>query len=304
MKPTIDVETEEIAGANMLPIREISRLTGVNTVTLRAWERRYGLLIPRRTTKGHRLYSGTDVDRVKEIQLWLGRGLAISKVKALLADEQRNDLMPEINSIWLQLAYQIQGAITAFNRNQLERLIGDVFTLYPIPMIADYLLMPLLVELEGDEPGKQMRRAFFSAVLSEYLQYSQNRQRQAARGEKVLLLSATPNDSAILPQTFNYGLLVNQYQTEFLGYLGAKESALCAEALGAKIVVIMGSEMMSPGELKSHLKLWQEHPSTNLFLVGDVVRVFRALNLRPWAGIHLCDTQRQALAAIDQLLKR
>ena len=29
----------------LLPIREIARLTGVNPVTLRAWERRYGLVL-------------------------------------------------------------------------------------------------------------------------------------------------------------------------------------------------------------------------------------------------------------------
>ncbi|MFO7703780.1 MAG: MerR family DNA-binding transcriptional regulator, partial [Halopseudomonas sp.] len=36
----------------MLPIREVSRVTGVNAITLRAWERRYGLITPHRTEKG------------------------------------------------------------------------------------------------------------------------------------------------------------------------------------------------------------------------------------------------------------
>ncbi len=45
----------------LYPIRAVSRLTGVSAVTLRAWERRYGLIVPSRTAKGHRLYS----DRLK-----------------------------------------------------------------------------------------------------------------------------------------------------------------------------------------------------------------------------------------------
>lgn len=45
----------------LLPIREVARLTGVNPVTLRAWERRYGLVVPQRTGKGHRLYSEDQV---------------------------------------------------------------------------------------------------------------------------------------------------------------------------------------------------------------------------------------------------
>lgn len=294
---------DTIAAGGAVPIREISRLTGVNTVTLRAWERRYGLLIPQRTNKGHRLYSRADIDRVKEIQVWLGRGLAISKVKTLLADEQRGDAVPEIDSIWLQLAQQIHMAISAFNRNQLERLIEDTFSLYPIPMIADYLLTPFLMELQGDEQGKPVRRAFFDSVLLEYIQAAQSRQRQTAPGAKILVVSAAEDENCLLPQVLNYGLLVNQHQAEFLGYLNAKESLLGAEALGAKIVVIMGGETVNTSELQLHLNLWREHSSTAVVLAGNAARVFRALNPESRSGIYPCDTQQQVLTTINQLLK-
>src|SRR3546814_4637558 len=46
-----------------LPIREVTRQTGVNAVTLRAWERRYGLIVPQRTAKGHRLFSNEQIGR-------------------------------------------------------------------------------------------------------------------------------------------------------------------------------------------------------------------------------------------------
>mgnify|MGYP000620965887 FL=1 len=49
------------------PIRTISNLTGVNAVTLRAWERRYGLIRPKRTPKGHRLYTESDLERIKRV---------------------------------------------------------------------------------------------------------------------------------------------------------------------------------------------------------------------------------------------
>ncbi|MBX4365223.1 MerR family DNA-binding transcriptional regulator, partial [Mycobacterium tuberculosis] len=38
-------------------IGEFARLCGINATTLRAWQRRYGLLKPLRTDGGHRLYS-------------------------------------------------------------------------------------------------------------------------------------------------------------------------------------------------------------------------------------------------------
>ncbi|MEC8483393.1 MAG: MerR family transcriptional regulator, partial [Pseudomonadota bacterium] len=59
--------TNDLDQVDYFPIRILSEQTGVNSVTLRAWERRYGLLKPFRTEKGHRLYQPQDVDRVKKI---------------------------------------------------------------------------------------------------------------------------------------------------------------------------------------------------------------------------------------------
>ena len=69
----------------LYPIREVSRLTGVNPVTLRAWERRYGLIQPTRSESGHRLYSLADIDAVRSILAWIERGVAVSKVGKILA---------------------------------------------------------------------------------------------------------------------------------------------------------------------------------------------------------------------------
>ena len=57
--------------AELFPIRDVSRLTGVNPVTLRAWERRYGLIQPIRTESGHRLYSKADIETVNRILGWI-----------------------------------------------------------------------------------------------------------------------------------------------------------------------------------------------------------------------------------------
>lgn len=56
MSNTPDTDYSQALAEGWLPIREVSRITGVNAVTLRAWERRYGLIVPHRTAKGHRLF--------------------------------------------------------------------------------------------------------------------------------------------------------------------------------------------------------------------------------------------------------
>ena len=40
----------------MYTIKQASRLTGVSEASLRAWERRYGVVVPHRNESGYRLY--------------------------------------------------------------------------------------------------------------------------------------------------------------------------------------------------------------------------------------------------------
>ncbi|WP_049629996.1 MerR family transcriptional regulator [Cellvibrio sp. pealriver] len=286
-----------------VPIREISRVTGVNTVTLRAWERRYGLLVPRRTEKGHRLYSRDDISRVQEIQRWLVRGLAIGKVKALLANTEREYELPPIDSVWLTLVAQFHTALGNFQRHSLERLIEETFALYPTEMLADYVVQPVLQTLQGDEPGKAAQRAFFTAVLQEYLVAGQQRLRQSAQHAGVVLVSVGANENPLLLHTLNYSLLVHQYQAECLGYLEWCDIQICTEALSAKILVIIGYENLNAGGLKLQLDVWRERSGIPVIVAGNLAQVFNALATDPGSGVLTCENHQQVLAAIKQLLK-
>ncbi|HAJ9811615.1 TPA: MerR family transcriptional regulator, partial [Salmonella enterica] len=68
-------------------IGEVALLCDINPVTLRAWQRRYGLLKPQRTDGGHRLFNDADIDRIREIKRWIDNGVQVSKVKVLLSSD-------------------------------------------------------------------------------------------------------------------------------------------------------------------------------------------------------------------------
>jgi PAS domain S-box-containing protein len=59
-------------------IGELARRTGVEAGTLRAWERRFGLLEPARTKGGQRQYSDADLDRVLSVRRLIDEGLTLS----------------------------------------------------------------------------------------------------------------------------------------------------------------------------------------------------------------------------------
>jgi MerR family transcriptional regulator, light-induced transcriptional regulator len=52
----------------MYTIKQASRLTGVSETSLRAWERRYGVVVPRRTEAGYRLYDEQALEAISTMR--------------------------------------------------------------------------------------------------------------------------------------------------------------------------------------------------------------------------------------------
>jgi DNA-binding transcriptional MerR regulator/methanogenic corrinoid protein MtbC1 len=74
------------------PIRAVSRLTGLPVDTLRAWERRYGAVVPERGERG-RVYTARHVSRLQLIASLVERGHAIGSI-ASLPDAELRRLAP------------------------------------------------------------------------------------------------------------------------------------------------------------------------------------------------------------------
>lgn len=107
----------------LYPIREISRLTGVKPITLRAWERRYDLVEPVRTPSGHRLYTENHLAIIKEAMMLVDTGLPISQVKSILTE--RADLLNQVgisNDISCDWNEIILSAIRAQSYQQIHAL--------------------------------------------------------------------------------------------------------------------------------------------------------------------------------------
>lgn len=60
----------------MYTIKHAAELTGVPVATLRAWERRYGVVTPQRTDGGYRLYDDAALDRLRAMRDLVGAGWA------------------------------------------------------------------------------------------------------------------------------------------------------------------------------------------------------------------------------------
>eukprot|EP01030_Chromulinospumella_sphaerica_P012270 gene12270-12060_t len=173
-----------------LPIREVARQTGVNAVTLRAWERRYGLIVPQRTPKGHRLFNADHVQRIQTILTWLNRGVPVSQVKQLIDNAQPVD--DSVENEWQNLRQTLIQAIGQLAERRVDDVFNRAMALYPPRTLCEQLLLPLLKELEQrwqGQFGAQMERVFFHSWLRSKFgarMYHNNRQ---LNGPPLLLIN-------------------------------------------------------------------------------------------------------------------
>ncbi|MCL1089990.1 MerR family transcriptional regulator [Shewanella profunda] len=137
----------------LLPIGEVSAITGVNAVTLRAWQRRFGLVIPARTPKGHRLYTPDNIQEIHEINTWLAKGVAISKVKPLLLSAAKSlpleSTQTEITDIWAEQIAALTAALLVFNQHKLHQILDEAIGLYPFQLVKNKLLQPWLNHIDS-----------------------------------------------------------------------------------------------------------------------------------------------------------
>ena len=240
-----------------LPIREVARHTGVNPVTLRAWERRYGLIVPHRTAKGHRLYSPDHLERIQKVLTWLNRGVSVSQVKALL-DAPSERIRQRNENDWLPLRQALLDAIAQLSERRLDDVFNQAMALYPPSTMCEQLLLPLLEELSRrwqGQFGAHLERVFFCSWLRSKLGariYHNNRQ---VNGRPLLMI----NQSEIMlePDLWLCAWLVSSSDCPvevFDWPLPAGELALAVDRMQPRAVVLYSSRALAVDGLRKQLQ--------------------------------------------------
>ena len=68
-------------------IGTVAKMLGVSPSTLRAWERRYTLVVPARSAGSQRLYSPLQVEQLRFVLRSLGNGVRAADAHRLLAQQ-------------------------------------------------------------------------------------------------------------------------------------------------------------------------------------------------------------------------
>lgn len=152
------------------------RLSGVPAPTLRAWERRYGVLAPERAGNTYRLYSERDVAKICWLREQVERGISIRQAVTLLerletrhSDQEASagyevPLVPPEQIVrisagpvqypanapdlsLLALRQNLLGAFLKLDEEAAERVIISALTVYSVEELCAGLLEPVMIEI-------------------------------------------------------------------------------------------------------------------------------------------------------------
>jgi DNA-binding transcriptional MerR regulator len=241
------------------PIGTVSNMTGVNSVTLRAWERRYGLIVPTRTPSGHRLYSESDIERIKLILQLLDEGIAISRVKEALRLARQESEPTKTPAHWNNYQEKMLDGVFNFDEAALDSVYNEAMSLYPVDVVTRQLLLPLLEKLGQRWMTSSTGVAeehFFSTFMRNKLGARFHHRNQQNTGGPLLIAACLPGEH------HEFGLLLFSLTAHARGYrlilLGSDmplgQLAEVAKRSNSDGIVLSGAVDIDPLQLHDNLQ--------------------------------------------------
>jgi DNA-binding transcriptional MerR regulator len=300
-------------------IKVVTERTGVPSVTLRAWERRYAFLEPERLENNYRLYSERDIQVVRWITHRLEEGLSISNAVREYKNLRSQGVWPEaLPTVSVpeprqtpkyppeQYAQMLFDALTTHDEGRARKIVDSIQSMFDLNTIFFQIFQPCLYQI-GDAwyrgeiriATEHFASAFIRSILMNLLQafpiYS---------SAPTLLVGCAPEEfHEIAPLMLSVLLRREGYQVEFLGPdLPVDDLVLYAEDTGSDMVIVSaGFEETAQPLYQMQAKLNELSGQPSLGFGG------RYFNENPSAlqdmgGVFLGQTLEQAIQNVHNLL--
>ena len=293
----------------LYPIGAVSEMTGVNSITLRAWERRHELIVPQRTASGRRLYSQADVNCIKEVLKLMEQGIPIGQMKEALQVKNKTPeflAQQQLNSWQITLDKMI-AAIADFDEAQIDELYNNMLSLHPIGIVTQRLLLPLLEELgrrwESNASDTAVAEEhFFSVYLRNKLGARFHHQRRQIQGPIVIAACLPGEEHVTGILLFALAAQEKGYQVVLFGANMPLEPLVpAAKRIEASALVLSGSYIYDDALFNEELPKLCSQLDIPVFVGGKVAKN-HAMELSEAGAIPTTDELESGLNMINQYL--
>lgn len=306
-------------------LKVVLQETNIAADTLRAWERRYGLPLPQRTTGGHRLYSQYDIETIKWLIARQVDGMSISRAVDLWHEynEAGHDPLENLNAPALTSVQSLpitqvtpetnldllrSDWITAcmkFNEPHSEQILNQAFSIFPVESVCADILQKGMAEIGGlwyENKASVQQEHFASGLAIRRLNSLLSASPAPSRNQTVLV--GCPPDEWHTFTPLLLSLLLRRRGLNVI-YLGAnvptqdfKETVLTVRG---KLVILVAQTLTAAANLQSTAMALEDIQAP----VGYGGRIFNNLPslIARIPGHYLGNSIPGAISAIEQLLQ-
>ncbi|MBC8077756.1 MAG: MerR family transcriptional regulator [Chloroflexales bacterium] len=163
-------------------IKAVVQKTAIQTSTLRAWERRYGIPNPGRSAHGHRLYSPRDLAIINWLRQRVEEGMSIGHAVSLLHQTSSDDAptieQPSVNvdleaPIDLhRLQQHLLHSLLQFDLRHAHMVVNNACAIAPVEQVVIGLFQPTVAEIDqrwGEGVGTVAEEHFASNFIRQRL---------------------------------------------------------------------------------------------------------------------------------------
>jgi len=245
----------------MYRIHRFSKLTGLTTHVIRAWERRYGLVTPIREANRYRLFNDEDVRLFRYLKSKIDEGMSIG----VLAEIGREKLLEQVQREFVaapvepppsqRLISELTQALQEKDRTGFERKLNGALAVIPFEEALHRFLLPLqehigqlwhdgkLIIAQEHYASNQVKQKIFSAM---------NQLRMVEEGPHVVVACPSEEWHEISAMTAAYLCAARGCRVHYLGAnLPIDELAKFCEQIRPSFVLLSMSVDRSDAEVKN-----------------------------------------------------
>ena len=266
------------------PIRVVAQRTGLTSATIRAWERRYDAVGPRRSSGGQRLYTDEDVAHLRTLKALTDGGRSISSVAGLSPDDAEALLTEDISAsarqptmvVGVSAEHRVDEAydrVCAMDGAGLDRVLWRALVTHGASALLSEIVGPLLRRIgEGWESGEITpgHEHLASEVVEKILDRVVERLRPT--NGPTMVVSTLPGERHGLgARLASSAAALDGWNVVYMGTdLPVEDVVVAAETLNARAVaisVVRGTDVAASADALMRLRTLLD-PRTRLFVGG------------------------------------
>lgn len=253
-------------------IRMAAQLSGLSPLTIRTWENRYQIVHPERSEGNHRLYSDTDVQRLKVLSESVQKGYKIGNLVKLTNEEInslfliKNQNMSEQNFI-----EKCDKAISTLDAHTLEEEFEEASIEIGIIESLDQLILPYMVSI-GESWNKGEKQIFHehlaSEVVKRFISGKMGRYQNSPENPTALISTPSGQVHDIGASASALTAAISGFHTIYLGPdTPAEELVKACRTHSIGVLILSIHFPGNPGRVRSDLEYIRLHLPASCFLV-------------------------------------